>query len=165
MCAYAYGKSVFDEALGRTSDWTEYADWFVKGVNGIYDEGWFQSYDEIDAKGRKILTQVVYNSAGAIINYKLEAQQRAFGALILILLFCKYGDHDKFESAAESVVEESWEQFSSDLETTIKRGYAQTFRSELRDFGTPAEIRTEAAKRAKSATEKHIGQLQAFLDE
>ena len=165
VCAYGYGKAVFDDTIGRTSTWVEYAEWFVDGMNSVYEDRWFQSFDDIDDAGREILTQVVFNAAGAIINYKLEVQSQSFGALLLLFIFCKYGDKDVLGKNAQMVCDDARDQFTSNLESTVKKGYAQTFRAELRNYGTPAEIRAEASTRASVAAAEHLERIEAFLEQ
>ena len=160
MAAFGSGKPVFDDDHKKTTNWMDYSKWFTPQLNGAYADGWFRSYMKLDPAKRTLLTHIVFDPSGSIINYKMEHVPSALGALLMIVLFS--GGR---KSLKPGTLDRVWDESSEALKGPLKSGYRKQFRAELQeDFkGTPAEFKEAVQKKANTAVEKHITKLKTFL--
>lgn len=159
MSAFGYGKGIFDDDQERTTQWIEYSKWFTPQLNTAYAAGWFRSFDKLDSSKRKLLTHVVFDPSGAIVNYKMEHVPSALGALLAIVIFLSGKDKLKSET-----LERVWDEKSEQLKGPLKSGYRRQFRAEQEGFkGTPAEFKKQVQEKTDKAVNKHISNLKEFL--
>jgi len=158
--AFGKGKSYYDQFLGKTNSWLDYAEWFTSKSNSVYNDGWFESYDELDEKVRDFMTHLAYDSAGTIINYKIEDVPKAFGALLIILIFSK--DQSKI---GKERLENIWDDYSDSIENQYKRGFRKLHRSVLKESfrGTPKEFNQHVSEKAKQSASERIYKLQEYI--
>ena len=159
--ALGYCKSEYDEDKGKTTEWLEYSKWFTEALNRIYSEGWFRSFLKLDPRRRELVTNVVFDQAGSIVNYKIEAQDNCFGALMSILIFVTGAEDVKPET-----VDRVWDDCSEALKTPLKAGYRRQYKAQLAPSftGKLDEFKQEVQKKANAAVEKHVTGLKTFLN-
>jgi hypothetical protein len=160
MYAFAYCKNEYDEDKGVTTAWLDYSRWFTGALNKIYTDGWFRSFLKLDASRRALMTHVVFDPAGSIINYKLEAQEHCFGALMSTLVFVTGKSGVKQET-----LDTVWDDCSEELKTPLKGGYRRQFKAQLAPSfrGKLDEFKQEVQKKANAAVERHVSNLKTFL--
>ena len=106
------------------------------------------------------MTHIVFDQAGSIINYKVDAQENCFGALMSILLYV-VGRSDVKPETVDTV----WDDCSENLKTPLKAGYRRQFKAQLAPSfqGRLDEFKAEVQKKANTAVEKHVEKLKTFL--
>jgi hypothetical protein len=161
MSAYGYGKLEYNSDAERTTQWLEYSHWFVEALDAVYADGWFRSFFQLDPAKKKILTHVAYDPSGAIINYKLDAVPKGFGAVVLALVFSAGRDRLQNNETVESVIDGCAEE----LRGPLLSGYRKQYRAQLaQDFkGSPAEFNEQVRKRALGAVERHVESFRSIF--
>lgn len=161
MYAFGQGKEEYDKATGETKPWADYAAWFTASLNGIYLDGWFKSFADLEKKKREQLTYVAYDAGGSIINYKEAQQRQALGAIVGMLIFVGGEEgvgRDAVESAADS--------FGENLKVSLRSGFRKHFRAQLEEEnfqGTKQEIRGEVNRRTEKAVNERMKTLRKML--
>jgi hypothetical protein len=169
VCAFGDGKSFVDDALKRTSTWEEYATWFVDAVNLVHADGWFYSYDKQLKEHKKLLTHVAFDASGSIVNYKLEHQSKALGALVLALVFHRGRTKDAKSSkdirgAARQAFDDVVAEVMDRLPDSVRPGLRKYYKAQLVDFvGTPAQIKAEVAKKTDAGLKKYLQEFRSFF--
>jgi hypothetical protein len=160
ISGFGYGKPIFDDDQKKTTKWIEYSQWFTPQLNSAYAAGWFRSFMKLDATRRGLLTHVVFDPSGAIINYKMENVPGAFGALLTIVMFAS--GKGAFKGDA---LDHVWDECSEQLKSPLKNGYRKQYRADLQENfkGTPAEFKALVQKKANAAVDKHVSKLKEFL--
>ena len=166
VCAFSKAKLIYNKILienGETAlDWLGFARRFTPIFNDIYDEGWFESYDDTERRKQKLLTHIIYDPAGSIVNYRIDKAENALGAFLLILALNKERrsndtiiDEDSFESV--------WGEESNSLRKTVQSGFRKFIRAELKDtfVGKATELNAEVTKQSEV---KSIEQIQALRE-
>lgn len=150
MSAFDLLKDHRDTLSGRTVPWSDYGTWFVRGLNEVYAQGWFDDFDGQKEDHRRVLTHLVFDPSGQIINYKVRDASAAFGpALGLVLLKASEG-----ADAAEAF----WDEAASSMRIPLRRGFRKVIRAELRDTfqGTNEAFKREVNRRADEAVNGHL---------
>jgi hypothetical protein len=160
ISAFGYGKPIFDDDQKKTTKWTDYSQWFTPQLNAAYTAGWFRSFMKLDAARRSLLTHVVFDPSGAIINYKIENAPAAFGALLTSVIFASGKSALKADT-----LDRVWDECSEQLKSPLRNGYRRQFRADLQENfkGTPAEFKALVQKKASAAVDKHVAKLKDFL--
>jgi hypothetical protein len=156
MQAFGSVKAAYDTQHEVTSEWDEYASWFLSGLNPVYAAGWFRSFSDCEKEQQDVLTHICFDPSGGIIHYKLGQQAGALGAVIGLLVSYSI-------PGSREVGDMVWDEVSDALQATLFRGHKKFFKSQLRDTwrGTSKELEAEAKKRADIAAPT---QLDAFSD-
>ena len=169
MCAFSKAKGVYNKRLiekgKKALSWEEFAEKFTPIFNDIYDEGWFRSFDIMEPGKQKLLTHIIYNAAGGVINYKIEHAEKALGAFLLILALNKvYKSSDTIID--ENCFEEVWGEESNSLRNTAKAGLRRFFKAQLKDTfrGTAHELNEEVKRKSEEEATKQIQDLYDWMD-
>ena len=112
------------DAKKETQDWLKFSEWYLKLANKVIDDGWFQGLDQknsMSKDNRAKLTHIVFNKTGEIVNYKLEASSKGFGAFVMMLILQKNGNQELKDNA--------WDDLKHGLISTVASG----FRKEVKD--------------------------------
>ena len=156
VCAFGNLHSIF----GRP-EWIEYAEWFVKALNGLYDDGWLDLRRR--TQQRALMQHIVEDHNETVVNYRLEDAESALGAY-LQLLTTAYGWPIQNEwkggwSARKEMLLEK-------LRDKIFRGYRKQTRPQLRpDYPDGGRPLTDAVnKEANRLAGKHIRRLERILE-
>ena len=107
---------------------------------------------------REKLTHIVYTRSGEIVNYKLEASPKGFGAFIMMLILQLHGD--------QSLKEKAWDNLQDGLIATVSTGFRRDVKEqmEIDGFGgTPAVVREEAKRLLIIATSKWDNSMRSFF--
>jgi len=158
VAAFSKAKPFYDDNIANvTSPWLDYAQWFTKCINSVYEDDWFESYDNLAPEKQKLLTHVAFDPAGAIVNYKFTDASKAFGSFLTILVFRK--------GSPTHVQELVWEEFSDNLKGPVRTGFRKQHRAELRDIftGTNAQFISEINKRAGESVETRLSELKEHV--
>lgn len=169
MCAFSKAKRFYNTILmerGETAlSWLDFATKFTPIFNDIYDEGWFKSFNDIDPSMQKLLTHIIYDPAGSIVNYRIDKAENAFGAFLLILALNKERknnetiiDEDSFESV--------WGEESNSLRKTVQTGLRKFIRAELRNtfVGTVPELNAEVTRQSEVKSTEQIQVLREWIE-
>jgi hypothetical protein len=150
-----------DSQSKTTLCWKKHAEWFVPKLNQVYQQGWFKSFSTQSADIKKRLTHVCFDSAGEIINYKVNDVRKAFGAMVALLIV-RQAIKDFPDAATQ---EELWRIFEDGLESTLKKGYRRQVRSalSLTFKGTAAQLTKQVNIDANTKVAKRIAELQKFV--
>lgn len=123
VCAFGELRGCFGNPA-----WMEYAEWFVRALNFVYENGWIDLRPR--ARRRSFLLHIVEDHNEIIVNYRLGDAPEALGAY-LQLLVTAYGQPlpktwrvDEWPEWKESCLEM--------LRSRILRGYKQQIRFQLR---------------------------------
>ena len=141
----------------ETSTWLEHAKWFVGGLNKLVSEGWLEGYEDQASPRKRLLTQVVFDASGAIVNYKFQDAGRAFGTLVALLVVSRASDQDELTDV--------WQEYSENLRVPLRRGYRQLIRAELanRFEGTNVQFKNEVNRQADARVDEHLEDLKEYL--
>ncbi len=137
--------------------WSEYASWFVVGLNQVWDRGHFQ-----EDHGRKsLLRHVVLNHNENIMNYKLEDARKALGRWVsLMVLSC--GPPPKNWAPELDAIRDD---LLDGLVATVRNGYKRELRPRLRGTVAADRLIAEVNRRATEEAEGWRRRFQAALDE
>ena len=160
--AFSRCKGQYEEISKKSTTWLEHAKWFIEPVNEIYGEGWFDSFDNLGREERKFLTHLVFDDAGAIVNYRLEHAEDALGSFLVILIFQK---KCSTEAKVKVRFEDIWDEYSTNIKKTIEKGFRKSFRSQFKETfeGTNKQFIEKVRKEAEKATEKRLKQFVKYL--
>jgi len=160
--AFARGREEYKIIFKKNVSWLEYAKWCIKEVNETYEEKWFKSFDDLEKQKRNLLTHVIYDDSGTIINYRLESTEEALGSFLILLIF---GKKWKDKQIADDDFENLRNTYCYNLRKTIEKGYRKTIKSELKDTfkGTIKEFNAEVRKRAEIATKRKLNDFEKYL--
>lgn len=160
--AFAQSRDEYKNIFKKNITWLDHAKWCVAEFNEMCDEGWFKSYNDLEKRKRNILTHIIFDESGSIINYKLEHVEDAFGSLLILLLFHKKWlkkvmSNDQFENMRNT--------YGYNLRKTIEKGCRKAVKAELKDTfkGTIKEFDIEVKKKAEIATKKRWGDFEKYL--
>ncbi|SMN00671.1 hypothetical protein SPONL_1507 [uncultured Candidatus Thioglobus sp.] len=155
--AFSSLKVIKDTLEGNTNDWLDYAKWFVKLMNTIYNEGWFKDFEELDSDQQGFLMHVVYDLAGGVVNYRHSDVKDALGTF-LALLIAKHSTNKDLQHAA-------WDELSVNFRKPLKKGLKKQLRGELRDsIGSQKELRDELNNKTEEKVEERLEKLKKYLD-
>lgn len=160
--SYSMLYDLISDEKKESQDWLEFSKWYLKLINEIIDEGWFRGLDvkKPMVKDKKDkLTHIVYSRYGDIINYKLEASPKGFGAFLMMLILQAHGD--------QKLKERAWDNLQDGLLSTVSTGFRRDVKEsmELEGFGgTVAEIRTEQKRRLVIETTKWDASMRKFFE-
>lgn len=142
----------------ETVPWEEFAKWFVEGLNEIFDEGWFDSFGDQRPERKKLLTHVVFDPSGSIVNYKVRDAGGALGTVVGLLVMARTGTAGQLG--------EAWQDLSENLRVPLRRGYRKMIRAELVDTfeGTATEFKAVVNRGADEQVDEHLDSLAEYLD-
>jgi len=151
--AFAYTKGRVDEESANTSDYKEHAEWFVKIINTIYDDGYFQSWDALGKRMKQHLNHIVYDDAGNIINYKFKDVTTGFGPLLAAIVITRSNLSDDQKA-------ECWDDLQAKLKSPLRRGFKKAHKKDVDEEPmTNREKRMEVNRRAEASVEERLSQL------
>jgi len=156
--AFGILKNIKDDLSQETEDWLSYSEWFTPLANEIYNEGWFKSWSDLKKKHSILLTHVVYDPSGGIINYRHNDVKDALGTFFALLIAKKSGD-TKLQSSA-------WDELNVNFRKPLKKGIRRQVTAEIKDTfsGTDFERKEKINKETDKKVSKHLKQLEKFLD-
>lgn len=137
--------------------WSEYASWFVGGLNQVWDRGHF-----VEDYGRKsLLRHVVLNHNENVVNYKLEDARKALGRWVsLMVLSCgppPEGWAPELDAIRDDLIE--------GLVATVRNGYKSEIRPRLRGTVAADRLTAEVNRRATEETDGWRRRFLAALEE
>ena len=132
--------------------WSEYASWFVGGLNQVWDLGHFRE----DHGQRSLLRHVVWNHNENIVHYKLEDARKALGRWVSLMVLSCEEPPEAWAPELDAIRDDLLE----GLETTVKSGYKKELRPKLRPQVAPDRLTAEVNRRA---TEEADGWRKRFL--
>lgn len=146
-------RPVYNRSRGHTADFREYADWFVRQVNQLFADGWF------DWRRRKTADTLLYlykDRAERVVNYRLAQVDGSLGAFVAMMILA-YDQRDA-RALTPLVVEEMQEELSEVLEGTLSKGYKREVRTELKKTlpTKTEEYRTKLKEESSRLTEQHM---------
>jgi hypothetical protein len=162
MWAFGAFRRYYQDATGATIiDWLPYCKWFTEIMNKIYEEGWFE-------EGKKEhFYHVIYDHNEKKVNYRLDEQDDALGALVVILL-AAYSSKKNGSQISDILADNIWGDYSSDLSDTIEKGYKKEVRTQLKQEGRIPEGSDEFKKAVEDAASRkavnRIKKLKKFID-
>lgn len=156
ICAFGELRACFGNP-----GWIEYAEWFVRALNLVHENGWIDLGSR--AKRRNFLRHIAVDHNETIVNYRLEDANAALGAY-LQLMITAYGQ------PLPETWRDEWPAMKDDLLdrllSRILRGYKKQVRPQLRpeypEGGKPLTnaVNLEATKLAG----RQIRRLERELD-
>ena len=132
--------------------WSEYASWFVGGLNQVWDLGHFQE----DHGRRSLLRHVVLNQNENIVNYKLEDARKALGRWVSLMVLSCSPPPEIWAPELDAIRDDLLE----GLVGTVRNGYKKELRPMLRPTVTADRLTAEVNRRA---TEEADGWRKRFL--
>ncbi|MBT5421090.1 MAG: hypothetical protein HOK80_09370 [Candidatus Cloacimonetes bacterium] len=169
ICAFAKAKKIYNSKLlknGETaSGWLDFAIKITPIFDAIYDEGWFKSFEKIEESKRRLLTHIIYDAAGSIVNYKVEHAEKALGSFLLILALNK-AHRTENTIIDEDGFEEVWGEESNSLRKTVQAGHRKNIRAQLATtlVGTIHDLNAEATRQAEVQSTEQIQALKEWLE-
>lgn len=158
VAAFDLLKQFRDSRRKETIPWREFAVWFVDGINQVFEENWFDSFGMQDKVRKRLLTHVVFDPAGSIVNYKVRDAGAALGTFLALLVMSKL--------AEPMELAEAWQDYAEYLRVPLRRGYRKLIRAELKDTfeGTSTEFKAEVNKQADHKVDEHLKDFEQYLD-
>ena len=130
--AFAESKERLISFRNKSIDWLTFSIEFTSIVNEIYSKKWFKKYDDLSPKHRDILTHLIFDESGSIINYKLQQSKDALGSLIVIMVF--YGFYSKkLFDVTEDEFENIWGDYANNLRKSYEKGLRRFIKAKLQD--------------------------------
>ena len=122
-------REYYQKAVGRSVSWLEYSEWFTRGLNQAYGDGWIDTRDK--ARKRGLLLHIVHDHNEMVVNYRLEAAENALGAFMALVVAA----HGRIvtSSGEKAWVDLEERVLSERLSPTILRGYKKQVRPLLRE--------------------------------
>ena len=155
-------REYYQKAVGRSVSWLEYSEWFTRGLNQAYGDGWIDTRDK--ARKRGLLLHIVHDHNETVVNYRLEAAENALGAFMALVVAA----HGRIvtSSGEKAWVDLEERVLSERLSPTILRGYKKQVRPLLREqYPAGGTALTEAVRReAEQRTSRHIKKIGRALD-
>jgi hypothetical protein len=157
---YAFGKlkEYFDNIEQKFVDWQKFAAGFIKGINQVYADGWFKSWDQLKTEQKKLLTFIAYDDGGNVENYRIADVPNGFGAFIALLTaekICKQGSSEEKE-----LFDDIWQELSEALPKAMRKGYNRRHKGELADKAMSVKERgKEVKKKTDKAIEAHLEKI------
>lgn len=137
--------------------WSEYASWFVRGLNQVWDRGHFGE----DHRRTSLLRHVVLNHNENIVNYKLEDARKAFGRWVSLMVLSCAPPPDRWAPELDAVRDDLLE----GLLATVRNGYKKELRPLLRGTVTADRLTAEVNRRATEEADGWRRRFLAALDE
>jgi len=158
VSAFSHLKAHRDEQTNGTTNWLDFAEWFVPGINNLIDQDWFLSWGEQGNVKKQFLTHVAFEPSGAIRNYKLGPVKNALGTLLALLVLKEVADN------AEEL-ETGWGDLSANLASPLRSGFKAVFKAEFDLQPLNALERNRLVKEATDeAVEEYLADLKSYLD-
>ena len=130
--SFAESKERLITFRNKSIDWLSFSKEFTSIINEIYSKKWFKKYDDLSAKHREILTHLIFDESGSIINYKLQQSKDALGSLIVIMVF--YGFYSKkLFDVTEDEFENIWGDYANNLRKSYEKGLRRFIKAKLQD--------------------------------
>lgn len=158
-----------DNSLPRFS-MLDFSSLIIMYFNQCIEDGWF---NKDNARAKKYLTGVIYdNNSHDIINYKYEHAKKGLGSFLVLLVFSKirneYVDksNNNFDSPiTEENVEDIWNEYSSNIESSIIAGYKKVHKAKLSPSweGTLQSLNTKSKELAIIDSNKYFDKLKEYL--
>lgn len=167
MFAFGNLKKSYDEAVGETSSWIRYSEWFVKSLNEIYRDDWFRGPDELEdgtiAQGKKsvLLKYISHNGSGMVDNYRLDHQKKGLGAF-LSMLIVKYG-----EVLSGTLLSETIDYHCDELEPSLTKGFKREATLAVKQEKmslTMDETKKEIKERTTSRVKMHMEKIRKYFE-
>lgn len=128
--------------------WEEVASKFVEVYNRLFDAGVIE--------GESLTRNIVLDSSGSIINYKVDQVHKAYGSAIAFSCLYVSPERSSYDLSG----------LRSSISTTLRAAYRKDVRPSVKDemIGRPNdEINEEVNKRAEEATKAHVEKLEKIL--
>jgi hypothetical protein len=130
--SFAESKERLISFRNKSIDWLTFSKEFTAIVNEIYNKKWFKQYNDLSVKHREILTHLIFDESGSIINYKLQQSKDALGSLIVIMVF--YGFYSKkLFDVTEEEFENIWGDYANNLRKSYEKGLRRFIKAKLQD--------------------------------
>ena len=137
-------------------EWLSYSKIFTEAINELYDNKWFKSYDNLPANIKELLTHLIFDEAGNIINYKFQQAEDALGSLMIILITENFKRNNSFNINADRF-EEIWGGCSNNLRKTYEKGLRRFYKGKLINEGWEGPI-SEFNNNVKTLAEEKSAQ-------
>jgi hypothetical protein len=161
---YTFGQSKleFQSIKETVTSWLDYSKVYITEVNKIYEEGWFVHYDDLNIDKKKILTYLVYDDAGGIINYKISQAKDGLGPLLLILVFKKLLNAGLIDDDDFTYI---WGEYANTLRKAYEKGLRKHYKSILQQTweGSIAEFNAEVKKRAEVDSNIRVDYFEKYI--
>ena len=161
---YAYGilKDILDVEWKTTKSWLEYSTYITEYFDKLYKDNpvlFFDVWDLEEKEEYNLFKYIFFDRNGNIINYRHEDAVNGYGSLIVIALLSKLKNE-----FSDSFINENFSNFSSNLKTTIQKGYRAEYKAlNKNDFPGP-ELNKRANKDSVVESDKRIIELQKYFD-
>ena len=157
VAAFDVLKTFRDNRKEESVLWEEYARWFVDAINAVYEDGWFEAFGRQTPEQQGLLTHVVFDPSGSIINYKVRDAGSSLGSFIALLVMSK--------TAEGEAMREAWEELADNLRVPLRRGYRKLIRADLATTfeGTPAEFPAAVNRLADQEVTRHLERFAEYL--
>jgi len=165
---YAYGEAKRELflILQRRDSWEDYSRQAVVVFNEIYADGWFGLGGEPLPKDKELLlTHLIRDESGDIINYKLDAAKNSFGCFLLLLFFSKLSKNkDPDFLISEIEMTKLWNKYEENLRKPLAVSFRKKFKAAHRlTRGTQPELKGLITKETEAAIEKKLLDVQKLI--
>jgi len=164
--AFAECKELVIDFGAQNIDWLTFSKKYTEAINELYEQKWFESFDNLKSKHKDFLTFLIYDEAGSVINYKFSHAKDALGSLIVILVFEIFMRKKIFNIDKEDRFEEIWGEYSNNLRKTYEKGLRRKFKAQLtaEDWkGTMTEFNEKVKTLAEKESTRKINLLYKFI--
>lgn len=147
------------------NDWEEFSEKFTHELNLIYDSHWFRSFDDLTENIKGILTYLIFDEAGSIINYKYQQAKDGLGSILIILVANGFYKNRYFGTNVDWF-DEIWNEYSNNLRKTYEKGLRRYFKARLSAegfVGTPKEYNEKAKNLAEQDSLRKVESFFQFL--
>ncbi len=163
---FAYGTCYYEliDNMESTMEWLEYSKYFTEYMNKLHSDGWFLGYNEISSAKKQFMTNLVFDEAGTIINYKVSQSKDALGALLVVLIFDKLY---KNGIITQDDYFRIWGDYSNSLRKTYERGLRKYHKAVLQTTykGSIPEFNAEVKRKAEVDSNKRLDKLEVYINE
>tara|TARA_B100000315_G_scaffold260337_1_gene320949 strand:- start:1716 stop:3515 length:1800 start_codon:yes stop_codon:yes gene_type:complete len=157
---YALGEAriLYAQSTGATPTWLEYAEWFTKIINVIFEEHWFDGGDTVN----EFLLHLSRNENDGVVNYRVQDVKKALGPFV-VLLVAAYGRRET-DHPSERMLAEILDEYLGPIEDSLSRGYKKEARSRLRtEFPAGPVLNQAVTDMAQASTAGHSERIRAEL--
>lgn len=148
--------------------WMTIAEALVPYFNQVVDEGWFsvQAGDpNADRRKLDLLTYLVFDASGGIINYRIGDAENALGTFLELLITCKVARDSESHLLDDGTLEELWSDSAEILRKTISKEIRKAVRARLKHTyeGTMEQINRKVKEQTDQETDNHLERIATEL--
>jgi hypothetical protein len=130
--AFAESKDRLISFRNKTIDWLTFSKEFTNIINNVYVQKWFLGFNDLSQTHKEVLTHLIFDESGSIINYKLQQSKDALGSLIVIMIFYGFYSNKVFD-VKEDQFDNIWGDYSNNIKKCYEKGLRKFIKAQKQD--------------------------------